>query len=113
MPETHGLRAQPAHPKQSWQLLSPASLLLTAAASTLGMASAAACGCGFDPRLALATLVLAIAAHGATNLLGGHAEMAEPGPDAAILALVRPWARMLLALLPLAGLWLAARSGEA
>lgn len=111
MTDAHVLPARPADPTPFWRLLSPATLLLTAAASLLGMATAAACGCGFDARLALATLVLAIAAHGATNLLAGHVEVPGTDPDAAILAQARPWARMLLGLLPLAGLWLAARSG--
>lgn len=60
----------------------PGFLVITAVACLIGMASAAACGCGFSPTLAAATLVLALLAHAAANMLNDH-EDARNGADAA------------------------------
>ena len=60
----------------------PGFLVITAVACLIGMASAAACGCGFSPSRAAATLVLALLAHAAANMLNDHAD-AVSGADAA------------------------------
>ena len=60
----------------------PGFLVITAVACLIGMASAAACGCGFSPLRAAATLVLALLAHAAANMLNDHAD-AVSGADAA------------------------------
>jgi UbiA prenyltransferase family. len=54
----------------------PHFLLLTAAACVLGMSFAVACGCGFDPARAAATMVLAIMAHAGANVLNDYHDAA-------------------------------------
>ncbi|TNF60858.1 MAG: prenyltransferase [Burkholderiales bacterium] len=108
----------------------PGSLLLTLVACVLGTATAAACGCGLDPGLALGATVLALWAHAAANVLNDWQD-AVSGADAANTQAVTPFtggsrliqqgqvsvARtrelalgMLLVLLP-GGLWLVAQTG--
>lgn len=71
--------------------------LLTLSAVLLGSASAAACGCGFDPQRALAVGGLTLAAQvGLHLLLDGHE--------------ARTWGRGVLALVAMGGLLLAVRS---
>lgn len=60
----------------------PGFLVITAVAVVLGWATAAACGCGFDWPRALATLVLALAAHAGANVLNDYHD-ARNGADAA------------------------------
>lgn len=60
----------------------PGFLVITAVACFIGMASAAACGCGFAPGRAALTLGLALLAHAAANMLNDHAD-AVSGADAA------------------------------
>ena len=60
----------------------PGFLVITAVACFVGMASAAACGCGFAPGRAALTLALALLAHAAANMLNDHAD-ALSGADAA------------------------------
>jgi len=59
----------------------PAFLLLTVVGCALGTATAAACGCGFDPWLALAATGLAVLAHAAGNVLNDLHD-ARNGADA-------------------------------
>lgn len=59
----------------------PAFLLLTVVACALGTATAAACGCGFDPVLALGAMLLAVLAHAAGNVLNDVHD-ARNGADA-------------------------------
>lgn len=70
----------------SWRVLirmtRPGFLMLTLAATVLGLASAAACGCGFDVPLALGTVALACLAHAAGNVLNDYHD-AISGADAA------------------------------
>ncbi len=62
--------------RPDWKLLlamtRPGFLAITAVACLLGIASAAACGCGVDPLLAAVTLVLALAAHAGANVLNDY-----------------------------------------
>lgn len=108
----------------------PAFLLLTVAACVLGMSFALACGCGFDPRKAAATLLLAVMAHAGANVLNDYHD-ARNGADAAnqqglfpfsggsrliqqgevSVADTARWAAVLLLLLVPAGLLLAVYSG--
>lgn len=60
----------------------PGFLLLTVAACVLGMSFALACGCGFDPLKAAATLLLAVVAHAGANVLNDYHD-ARNGADAA------------------------------
>lgn len=60
----------------------PAFLLLTVVACLLGTATAAACGCGLDWRLAAAATLLAVLAHAAGNVLNDLHD-ARNGADAA------------------------------
>jgi 1,4-dihydroxy-2-naphthoate polyprenyltransferase len=64
-----------------WRMTRPAFLLLTVVACALGSATAAACGCGFDPVLALGTTLLAVMAHAAGNVLNDLHD-ARSGADA-------------------------------
>lgn len=83
-PASSALPAPPAPP--DWRTLlrmtRPGSLLLTVAACLLGMAFALACGCGFDPLRAAATLALAVTAHAGANVLNDYHD-ALSGADAA------------------------------
>lgn len=60
----------------------PAFLLLTVVGCALGTATAAACGCGLDPWLALTATGLAVLAHAAGNVLNDLHD-ARNGADAA------------------------------
>ena len=108
----------------------PGFLVITAVACFIGMASAAACGCGFAPGRAAITLGLALLAHAAANMLNDHAD-AVSGADAANKDGLFPFtggsrlvqqgvvqaqdmrclAIALLMLVVPGGLWLAAHSG--
>lgn len=108
----------------------PGFLLLTVAACLLGMSFALACGCGFDPARAAATLVLAVMAHAGANVLNDYYD-SRNGADAANQQGLFPfsggsrliqqgqvsevdtarWAAVLLLLLIPAGLLLAVHSG--
>ena len=83
-PVPSALPSPPASP--NWRTLlrmtRPGSLLLTVAACLLGMAFALACGCGFDPLRAAATLALAVTAHAGANVLNDYHD-ALSGADAA------------------------------
>lgn len=83
-PASSALPAPPAPP--DWRTLlrmtRPGSLLLTVVACLLGMAFALACGCGFDPLRAAATLALAVTAHAGANVLNDYHD-ALSGADAA------------------------------
>lgn len=72
--------------RPDWKLLlamtRPGFLLITAVACLLGFASAAACGCGFDPTLAAVTLVLALAAHAGANVLNDYHDALNGADDA-------------------------------
>jgi 1,4-dihydroxy-2-naphthoate octaprenyltransferase len=108
----------------------PAFLVVTAVASALGLATAAASGSGFDVPKALATLVLALMAHAGGNVLNDYHD-ARNGADAAnqnglfpftggarliqngevSVAETGRWAALLLLFLIPAGLLLAFQSG--
>ena len=64
-----------------WRMTRPAFLLLTVVGCALGTATAAACGCGFDPVLALGATLLAVLAHAAGNVLNDLHD-ARNGADA-------------------------------
>ncbi|MFP5325209.1 MAG: hypothetical protein ACLGH2_11190, partial [Gammaproteobacteria bacterium] len=66
-------------------------LLLTVVACVLGTATAAACGCGLDPGLALTAGVLAVLAHAAGNVINDLHD-ARNGADAANLQPMTPFA---------------------
>lgn len=113
-----------------WRMVRPGFLLVTLSACLLGIASAAACGCGLDLPAALATVLLACVAHAGANVLNDYHD-ARNGADAANAHGLHPftggsrliqqgrvseaqtgrWAALLLGLLVPAGLLLAARSG--
>lgn len=108
----------------------PAFLLLTVVACVLGTATAAACGCGLDPGLALTAGVLAVLAHAAGNVINDLHD-ARSGADAANRNPMTPFAggsRLiqqgqvserqtaevawgLMLLVALGGLWLAVKTG--
>ena len=110
----------------------PGFLLVTAVACVLGMATAAACGCGFDPVKGGITLLLALMAHAGANVLNDACD-ADSGADAAntqalspwaggarliqqgrvSVAHTRQWAWTLLALAAMGGVWLAVQSSGA
>lgn len=114
----------------AWRLCRPGFLVITAVATLLGMASAAACGCGFDVIKASVTVLLACMAHAGANVLNDYHD-ARNGADAANPAPLSPFtggsrliqqgevsledarrlAWMLLGLTALGGLWLAVKSG--
>ena len=113
-----------------WRMTRPGFLSITAVGCALGLASAAACGCGFDGTRALVTLLLALLAHAGANVLNDYCD-AMNGADAANSAAVFPftggsrfiqngqvstdntkrWAWLLLGLATLGGIWLALQSG--
>lgn len=68
----------------------PAFLLLTVVGCALGTATAAACGCGLDPWLALGATGLAVLAHAAGNVLNDLHD-ARNGADAANTAGIFPF----------------------
>lgn len=68
---------------RTWvRMTRPAFLLLTMVGCALGTATAAACGCGLDPWLALAATALAVLAHATGNVLNDLHD-ARNGADAA------------------------------
>ena len=75
------LRSGAWRPGLWWRMTRPAFLLLTVVACALGTATAAACGCGFDPGLALGATLLAVVAHAAGNVLNDLHD-ARSGADA-------------------------------
>ncbi|MCA0310998.1 MAG: prenyltransferase [Proteobacteria bacterium] len=95
-------------------LLQPGTTLLTLAACGLGASFALTCGCGFDARLAVATLALALLAQAGANLLAEH-HLARRNAPAAPLAspAAGQHAWLLLGLVIPAGLLLAAHGGGA
>lgn len=114
----------------AWRMTRPGSLLLTLVACVLGTSTAAACGCGFDPGLALGATALALWAHAAGNVLNDWQD-ARSGADEANTEAIHPFtggsrliqqgrvtvdqtadlARgMLLVLIP-GGLWLVSQTG--
>lgn len=68
--------APPTPERHTWQLYlhmtRPGFLLVTAIGCLIGLASAAACGCGFDTAKATATVVLAVLAHASANVLNDY-----------------------------------------
>lgn len=128
--------ASPIPPKHSdwrlyWRLTRPGFLSITVVAVLLGLSTAWACGCGFDPVTAVVTLVLACVAHAGANVLN-DCEDAVNGADAAnqqglfpftggsrliqaaevSVREARSWAWVLLGVMVLGGLWLALRAGS-
>ena len=113
-----------------WRMTRPAFLSITLTASLLGIASAAACGCGLDVPAALATALQACLAHAGANVLNDYHD-SRNGADAANHGALYPftggsrliqqgrvsevdtgrWAAALLLLLVPAGILLAARAG--
>lgn len=64
-----------AVPLRRWLLATrPGFLLVTAAAVVMGVAQSQACGCGWDPVGAAATLLLALLAHAAVNLYNDYGD---------------------------------------
>ena len=75
--------SRPTPSLRTWvRMTRPAFLLLTVVGCALGTATAAACGCGLDPWLALAATGLAVLAHAAGNVLNDLHD-ARNGADAA------------------------------
>jgi len=64
------------------QMTRPGFLLVTAIGCCIGLASAAACGCGFDTAKAAATVTLAVLAHAGANVLNDYFD-SRNGADAA------------------------------
>lgn len=115
-----------------WRMTRPGFLLVTVVACVLGMATAAACGCGFDALKGGVTVLLAVMAHAGANVLNDACDAAN-GADAAntaplspfsggarliqqgrvTVAHTRQWAWTLLALSAMGGLWLAVQSSGA
>lgn len=118
----------------TWQLYlnmtRPGFLVVTAIGCFIGLASAAACGCGFDPVKATVTVVLAVLAHASANVLNDYFD-SRSGADAANQHGMFPfsggarfiqnghvserdtglWGMALMGLVALAGLLLALHSG--
>jgi 1,4-dihydroxy-2-naphthoate octaprenyltransferase len=65
-----------------WRMTRPGFLSITVVACLMGLASAAACGCGFDALKALATVVLAGMAHAGANVWNDYHD-ARNGADEA------------------------------
>ncbi len=65
-----------------WRMTRPGFLSITVVACLIGMASAAACGCGFDALKGAATVVLACLAHAGANVLNDYHD-ARNGADEA------------------------------
>ncbi|WP_132962459.1 prenyltransferase [Tepidimonas ignava] len=129
-PSTAPPPSAPLQPAVAWRLVRPGFLWVTVAGVLLGLASAAACGCGFDVGRAALTLVLGLLAHAAANAWNDHHD-ALSGADAANPAPLSPFtggsrviqqglasaddarrlALALAALVVLGGLWLALHAG--
>lgn len=73
-----------------WRMTRPAFLTATVVAVAIGLASAHASGVRFSPPLALATLLLAVLAHAAANVLNDYAD-AVNGADAANTGSIAPF----------------------
>lgn len=73
-----------------WRMTRPGFLVITPVACAIGLASASTCGCGFDPLLAVVTVLLATLAHAAANVLNDY-EDAVNGADAANHGAIRPF----------------------
>ncbi|MFN3611259.1 prenyltransferase [Tepidimonas sp.] len=114
----------------AWRLSRPGFLWVTVAGVALGLAMAAACGCGFDPLRAGVTLALAAMAHAAANVWNDYhdalsgADALNPAPlspftggsrvipdGAASPTHARRLALGLTGLVVLGGLWLALTAG--
>jgi 1,4-dihydroxy-2-naphthoate octaprenyltransferase len=124
----------PRTPPTGWrlylQMTRPGFLSVTAVGVIVGLASAAACGCGFNALKAVATLVLALFAHAGANVLNDYFD-SRNGADAANQQGLYPfsggsrliqngvvseqdtlrWALVLLAVVVPGGLLLALKSG--
>ncbi|MEW6694686.1 MAG: prenyltransferase [Pseudomonadota bacterium] len=115
----------------AWRLSRPGFLWVTVAGVLLGLAMAAACGCGFDALRATVALVLAVLAHAAANAWNDYhdalngADALNPAPlspftggsrviqqGAASAADARRLASGLAALVVAGGLWLALGAGS-
>lgn len=135
MAPKRGGQTPPAAPTEHswllyWRMTRPGFLSITAVGCALGLASAAACGCGFDGTRALVTVLLALLAHAGANVLNDYCD-AMNGADAANSAALFPftggsrfiqngqvstddtkrWAWLLLGVTTLGGIWLALQSG--
>lgn len=73
-----------------WRMTRPAFLTATVVAVAIGLASAHASGVRLSPLLALATLLLAVLAHAAANVLNDYAD-AVNGADAANTGGIAPF----------------------
>ena len=73
-----------------WRMTRPAFLTATVVAVAIGLASAHASGIRLSPMLALATLLLAVLAHAAANVLNDYAD-AVNGADAANTGGIAPF----------------------
>lgn len=113
-----------------WRMTRPGFLSITAVGCALGLASAAACGCGFDWVRASITVLLALLAHAGANVLNDYCDELN-GADAANTGALFPftggsrfiqnghvsardthrWAFTLLGISALGGMWLALQSG--
>ena len=113
-----------------WRMTRPGFLSVTAVGCALGLASAAACGCGFDGVRAGITVLLALLAHAGANVLNDYFDELN-GADAANTGALFPftggsrfiqngqvsaqetrhWASVLLGVSALGGIWLALQSG--
>lgn len=124
----------PHAPPSTWrlylQMTRPGFLSVTALGCFIGLASAAACGCGFDALKASATVLLAVLAHAGVNVLNDFHD-SRSGADAANRQGIYPfsggarliqnghvsehdtalWGRALMGLVGLGGLLLAVQSG--
>ena len=123
------------HPRRfvlALRMSRPGFLVITAVGCLIGVASAASAGGGVSGPRAWVTLVLALLAHAAANMLNDHAD-ALNGADAANTqglfpftggsrlvqsgavqaSAMRTLAQVLLALVAAGGLWLALYSGPA
>lgn len=68
----------------------PGFLLVTLVAATTGIAQAQACGCGWDPAAAVATVLLALLTHAAVNLWNDYGD-AVGGSDALNTGRIAPF----------------------
>lgn len=113
-----------------WRMTRPGFLSITAVGCALGLASAAACGCGFDRVRAGVTVLLALLAHAGANVLNDYCDEVN-GADVANTGALFPftggsrfiqngqvsaqdtrrWAWVLLGIAALGGMWLALQSG--
>ena len=66
----------------AWQMTRPGFLVVTVVGCLLGLATAAACGCGLDGVKAAATLLLAVVAHAAANVLNDYHDALNGADDA-------------------------------